>query len=186
MQVSLNESGFCAKTVELLGFSFMQTGHRPTRKRIEAILKIAKPHNIKKAWGFLGTIYFIKNHIPNRAEILQPITELTKKETPFIWGESQAAAFNKIKAAISNNIMCMYPDPNKPFIIYPDVSQNYAMGAMLAQVVDGTEVIIRTFSQKFNDAQLKYTVEEQELLAAHEACCFFHDIIYRCNIMISL
>ena len=58
------------------------------------------------------------------------------------------------------------------------------MEAMLAQVMDGAEVIISTFSCKFNEAQLKYTVGEQELLAAHEACCFFHDIIYGCDIII--
>jgi hypothetical protein len=44
------------------------------------------------------------------------------------------------------------------------------MGAMLTQELDGTEQVISTFSQKFNDAQLKYTVGKQELLAAHEAC----------------
>ena len=55
---------------------------------------------------------------------------------------------------------------------------------MLAQVVDGTEVIISTFSRTFTRAQLKYTVGEQELLAAHEACRFFHDIIYGCDIII--
>ena len=58
------------------------------------------------------------------------------------------------------------------------------MGAMLAQEVDGEEKIISTFSHKFNDAQLKYTVGEQELLAGFEACRFFHHIIYGCEILI--
>jgi hypothetical protein len=47
-----------------------------------------------------------------------------------------------------------------------------------------TEQVISTFSHKFNKAQLKYTVGEQELRATHEACRFFHDIIYGCNILI--
>ena len=58
------------------------------------------------------------------------------------------------------------------------------MGAILAQEMDGNEHIISTFLCKFNDAQLKYTVSEQELLAAHEACQFFHNIIYGCKILI--
>ncbi len=44
------------------------------------------------------------------------------------------------------------------------------MGAMLVQEINGTEQVISTFSQKFNDTQLKYLVGEHELLAAHEAC----------------
>ena len=146
MQVNLDKSKLCSKTVEFLGFELTPTGHRPTWKRIEAILKIATPRNIKKVRGFIGAINFIKNHIPNHAKILRPITELTKKDIPFIWGEEQESAFTKIKAAISNAILCTYPDPNKRFIIYPDASQKYAMGAMLAQEIDGREHIISTFS----------------------------------------
>ena len=51
------------------------------------------------------------------------------------------------------------------------------MGALLVQEIDNIEQVISTFSRKFNEAQLKYTVGKQELLAAHEACRFFHDII---------
>ena len=43
------------------------------------------------------------------------------------------------------------------------------MGAMLAQLQDGVKQIVCTFSCKFTEAQLKYTVGEQELLAVYEA-----------------
>ncbi len=128
------------------------------------------PHNIKKVRLFIGMINFINNHIPNHAEILRPIMELTKKDVPFIWEEEQNSAFPKIKAAILNAIPCTYPNPNKRFITYLDASQKYAMGAMLSQEVDGNKHIISTFLQKFNNAQLKYMVGEQELLTAYEAC----------------
>ena len=44
--------------------------------------------------------------------------------------------------------------------------------------------VISTFSRKFNDAQLKYTVTDQELLAAAEACKHFKQIIKGCEITI--
>lgn len=46
------------------------------------------------------------------------------------------------------------------------------------------EQVVSTFSRKFNEAQLKYPVGEQELLAAHESCRFFHNIIHGCDILI--
>jgi len=112
------------------------------------------------------------------------ITYLIKKDILFVLGEEANNAFNKVKTEIANAILCTYPDPNRRFIIYPDASQKYAMGAMLTQEFNGKEQVISTFSQKFNDTQLKYTVGKQELLAAHEACRFFHDIIHGCDILI--
>jgi hypothetical protein len=51
--------------------------------------------------------------------------------------------------------------------MYPDASQKYAIGAMFTQEFNGTEQVISTFSRNFNNAQLKYIVGEQELLAAY-------------------
>jgi hypothetical protein len=123
-------------------------------------------------------VNFIKNHIPHRAEICEPITRLTKKGIKFVWGGKQQRALEKLKAVVSEAILLSYPNPNKPFDIYPDASSTYTMGAVLVQ--DGN--IISTFSRKFNDAQLKYTVTGQELLAAYEACKHFDQIIWGCDV----
>jgi hypothetical protein len=85
---------------------------QPTKK-IQAILKIAPPKNVKKVREFLGAINFIKNHIPNRAGILAPITHLTKRDIPFVWGEKENEAFNKVKAEIADAILCTYPNPHQ-------------------------------------------------------------------------
>jgi hypothetical protein len=73
-----------------------------------------------------------------------------------------------------------YPNPNHPFDIYPNTSSTYAMGAVLEH--DGK--IVSMFLQKLNNAQLKYTVTGQELVAAVEACKHFAQIIKGCNIWI--
>ena len=138
------------------------------------------PKTVKQVRGFLGTVNFIKNHIPSRAAIMQPLTNLTKKDTRFEWTEKQQLAFDTIKAKVAESIMLTYPDPSKPFDVYPDANNDHAMGAMLLQ--DGKT--ISTFSRKFNPAQLKYNITEKEFLAAHEACKYFHEIIYGCNIKI--
>jgi hypothetical protein len=54
------------------------------------------------------------------------------------------------------------------------------MGAVLVQ----NGKVISTFSRKFNDAQLKYTVTDQQLLAVLEACKHFKQIIHSCNITV--
>jgi hypothetical protein len=86
----------------------------------------------------------------------------------------------KLKANIAEAIMLEYPNPNHPFDIYPDASSMYAIGAMLIQ--DGK--ILNTFSRKLNEAQLKYTVTGQELLACIKACKHFNQTIRGCKINI--
>ncbi len=179
LQVS-DKSRFCQASVEFLGFQLDRTGYRPLPSYVDAILRIKLPSNLKQVCGFLGVINFIKNHIPNRAAICEPITRLTCKNVKFSWGEEQTQAFNKVKAIVAESIMLTYPNPNRPFDLYPDASSTYAMGAILVQ--DGK--VISTFSRIFNEAQLKYTVTGQELLAASEACKHFGQMIRGCEIQI--
>ena len=68
--------------------------------------------------------------------------------------------------------------------MYPDASQKYAMGVILNQVVNKEEVTVGNFSKKFTEAQLKYPVGQQELLAAHEGCRYFENLIEGCDIKI--
>ena len=89
MQVSTEKSRFCQESVEYLGFQLHCTGYMPLPSRVSAILHINPPENLKQIRAFLGVINFIKNHIPRRAEICEPITRLTRKDVKFTWGEEQ-------------------------------------------------------------------------------------------------
>ena len=71
---------------------------------------------------------------------IKPITRLTKNVTIFEWDQEQEESFNVTLAAAMNAILCMYP--NLPYIILPDASQKYTMGAMLAQVQGGLSKLL--------------------------------------------
>lgn len=78
--------------------------------------------------------------------------------------------------AVLSAIFCVHLNPNLSYIIHPDVYQKYAMGGMLTQLREGVEQVV----WKLNEAQLKYLVKEQELLAAYKGLNHFHAIIYGC------
>ena len=63
---------------------------------------------------------------------------LTKQQIKFEWTPVHHTAFLHLKEVIIQAPILCYPDPNKKYIVYADVSDD-ACGAQLSQEHDGTE-----------------------------------------------
>ena len=137
LQVNAEKSNWAAKELEFLGFWVTTEGYRPTAKRVEAILNIGQPTNPKQVRGFVGMVNFIKNHIPGRAALMKPLTDLTKKGVKFVWTEEHTNSFNKLKAAIAHSVMLGYPDINKLFTHFTQMQ-------VIMQLVDWLHMMKRS------------------------------------------
>ena len=69
----------------------------PLRSRLEAIKKLKPPTNQKGCRSFAGIVNFVSIFCPELQKLLKPVYELTKKGRPFVWGDEQQKAFDKIK-----------------------------------------------------------------------------------------
>jgi hypothetical protein len=93
-----------------------------------------QPPPNKQLRGFVGIVKYYRDMWPHRSHILIPITAKTgtpKKGVeapPFEWTPEMQKAFDLMKALMAADVLCAYPDPNKPFKIYIDAS-NYQFGA---------------------------------------------------------
>ena len=67
--ISLNpkKTLFCLEEGKLLGHIISKDGIRIDPSRIESILKISHPRNIKELQSFIGKINFLRRFIPNLA-----------------------------------------------------------------------------------------------------------------------
>jgi transposase InsO family protein len=120
--------------------------------------------NPKQVRQFLGAANYYRRFVKNFSEIAKPLTELTKKETQFVWTENCQISFDKLKHALTSPEIMAFPKLDAEFILDTDASLE-SIGAVLSQVQDGVERVIAYGSRTLNKAERNYCVTDRELLA---------------------
>ena len=106
------------------------------------------PKMPKQVCAFLGLVRYYRKFIKDFAKIAIPLTLLTWQEVKFDWMPTHHEAFLKLKESIIATPILYYPDPNKRYIVYTDVSDD-ACGAQLFQEHDGTDSLLLSFCTPF-------------------------------------
>jgi len=117
--------------------------------------------------------------VPNCAEVIAPISNLTKGRVPNVveWGERQERAFVQIKNVLSKERILKLPHLERPFIVQTDVSDE-SLGACLLQEYDGVKHPVMFASKKLLPREQNYSVSEREALAIIWAVNKFHKFLY--------
>ena len=109
---------------------------------------------------------------PKRSEVMAPLSSMTSSKVKWQWTDVHQKAFDEVKRIITKETLLMYPDFNKPFDIHTDASKTQ-LGAVISQ--NGKPVAF--YSRKLNQAQIRYTTTERELLAIIETLKEFRNIL---------
>ena len=70
-----------------------------------------------------------------------------------------------------------YPVPGEKLILHSDANE-YGIGGLLSQVVDGTEKVVDYYSRTFSKSGRHYCVTRRELLAVLECIKHYHKYLY--------
>ena len=95
------KSVFALDEGKLLGHIISKYGIRIDPERIQAILQIPYPRNIKELQAFLGKINFLRRFIPNLAELIRLLSNMLKKDAKVKWSLETKQAFESIKTALT-------------------------------------------------------------------------------------
>ena len=186
MKVNADKSTFCTITTEYLGYTLTREGIKPQNNKVQAILALKEPTNVKELRRFLGMVQYYRDMWKKRSEMLAPLTDLvgecgqtkvTKangtKKLAWHWDEKHQKAFDLVKATIVQDVVLAYPDYSRPFEIYADASKTQ-LGAVITQ----NNRPLAFFSRKLSDTQKRYMVTKIELLAIVETLKEFKGMLW--------
>ena len=164
---------FGMSEITFLGFKINEKGISIDERKIEAILKMPEPQNIKELQSFLGHINFNRDHIKDCSLIAQPLYHLLSKGVKFEFGDKQREAFNKLKNALVQAPILSHFNENYKTILKTDAS-NYGVGAALCQKDDqGNEYVIGYISKTLSGHQKNWIISEKEFFAVYFALVEF-------------
>ena len=131
--ISLNpkKSLFGLEEGKFLGHIISKNGIRIDPDRIQAILQVPHPRNIKELQAFLGKINFLRRFIPNLAELIRLLNNMLKKDSKVKWTLEAKLAFEGIKTALTQTTVLTSPQFDRDFIIFSFASQHTIAAVLL-------------------------------------------------------
>lgn len=160
LKIQPDKCEFLKPELEYLGHVITEKGIKPNNKKLEAVANFKQPKNPTDVKSFLGLSGYYRKFIKNFSKIAKPLTELTKKNNPFKWTDTEQKSFDTLKQKLCTAPVLTYPDFNKTFTLTTDAS-NDGLGAILSQDNHPCCYISRTL----NNPEKNYTTTEKELLA---------------------
>lgn len=138
IKLNPDKCNFLKTEINYLGHNITSAGIFPDKQKLQGLLSLPVPKNLKELQRFLGIVNFYADFIENSKLIEIPLRKLLRKKIKFEWGPEQETAFNNLKNAIASAKCLAHPDLNKEFILTTDGSET-GLGAILSQIVDGKE-----------------------------------------------
>ncbi len=121
LKVNAAKSFFCTHEIEYLGYMLTRGGIKPQIKKVQAILTIKPPNNVKELRRFLGMVQYYRDMWVKRSEMLAPLSDLvgecgeTKTTHKNSYNEAQEDS-DKTNIVQLNEV---FPNHSKDDEIYP-------------------------------------------------------------------
>ena len=137
--------------------------------KVHGILNWPTLKSLKNVQAFLGFCNFYRRFVQDFSAIVHPLSQLTKKDTPFIWGDAQGKVFRALITAFTIAPVLALPDHTKPFRLITDTS-TFATGAILEQPdAFNRWHPITYYSKSLQPTEQNYEIHDLELLAIIQA-----------------
>ncbi len=128
--------------------------------------------NLKEIQNFVKFVNFYHRFIRDFFKLVKLFTQLTRKDTLFVWNEVCVQAFRNLKKQISFALVLRHFNLKRQTILKIDAS-NYVKDEILSQYNDENVLHLMIFySKSMISAEINYHIYDKKLLII--ICCFEH------------
>jgi hypothetical protein len=128
---------FYVESINFLGYVISKKGLEMQSAKVDAVRNWPEPTDVKGIQRFLGFANFYRKFVQDYAKITKPLTDLIKKDTPFVWTEAQQGAFEELKRKFTMEPVLKHYDRTKVAYLETDAS-DFAISAILSQLHEVT------------------------------------------------
>lgn len=172
-----SKCSFFKDEVTYLGFIIDRYGKRPDSTRVDAIIRMPVPQNIKQLEAFIGKVNYYGNFIENFSTKCKVLNTLRQSNVDWHWTTQCQQAFESLLNEISSATILVHFDQKLPLILSTDASQ-YGIGAVLAhRYSDTSEQPIAHASRTLTKAEQNYSQIEKEALSIIFGIKKFHQYL---------
>nr|KYP46506.1 Retrotransposable element Tf2 [Cajanus cajan] len=122
LYAKLSKCEFWLSEVKFLGHVISAEGIVVDPAKVESVLQWERPRTITNIRSFVGLAGYYRRFIEGFSKIVAPLTQLTRKEQPFIWTDACERSFDKLKRRLTTSPVLVLPDSGEPFDVYCDAS----------------------------------------------------------------
>ena len=168
---------FFQDEVSYLGYVIDKHGKRPDPKRVEAIVKMPIPQNVKEMEAFIGKVNYYNKFISNFSNKCKPLNNLRQSNVKWHWNDECQEAFDNLRQEISSVTILVHFDSKLPIILATDAS-NHGLGAVIMhRYPDGSEYPIAHASKTLTVAEKNYSQIEKEAFSIVYGVKKFHQYL---------
>lgn len=177
IKLKLNKCKFFEEKLDIFGFEVNRTGIKVIRSKLEPLLSLPRPKNIKMLRSFLGKVNYYNRFLQNMAIILKPLYDCLKK-SKLEWTEECDCSFQEIKKALANTTSLSHFEEKSTIILTCD-SADCGVAAVLS-VADCNNIRkpVAFASKKLNETQMKYPILEKEAFAIVFGVSKFYEYLF--------
>ena len=160
--LKLNKTKFkrAQTEVRFMGHLLTPGGLKADPSKVEAILEMPPPSDVKGLKRFLGMVNYLAKFLPLLSDMTELLRRLDDREVEWCWLEQHQKAFTTIKQYLADALVLKYYDVNDEVTIQCDNSET-GLGAVLLQ--KGQPIAFA--SRALTNTETRYAQIKKELLA---------------------
>ena len=173
---------FIEPVLKILGRIIDDHGIRMDPDKVDSIVNWKVPTNRDLLRGFIGSVGFLADDVPNVRIPMGILSAITGDSVPFRWGFTEQRAFDEVKSLVHtarnhHRVPLDYSPGAPPIWMITDGCATGIAGVVSQGPEWKTAKISSFYSAKLNPAQQNYPVHEIEMFAGVETMLRYTDVL---------